>query len=174
MADEITLTEYDARWPERYHAELGRIVAALPVGVVQRAEHIGSTAIPGMLAKPVVDILIGVSDLDPARATFPPLLEKLGYAHWGDNPKRDRLFFVKGLPPNGPRTFHLHVAGLQGEMWDRILFRDYLRAHPAEARRYERLKRALAERFAEDREAYSEGKTDYHDEVVAKARRDPA
>jgi GrpB-like predicted nucleotidyltransferase (UPF0157 family) len=171
--DEIRLVEYDSAWPERYRAEVGRIVAALPDGVVRRAEHIGSTAVPGMIAKPIVDLLIGVSDLEEARVTFPPLLERLGYAFWEANPKKDRLFFVKGLPPNGPRTFHIHVTSLDGEMWDRVLFRDYLRIHADEARRYEQLKRELAAMFPEDREAYSEAKTSYHEGVIAKAKGDP-
>jgi GrpB-like predicted nucleotidyltransferase (UPF0157 family) len=125
-----------------------------------------------MLAKPVVDILLGVDSLEGTRATFPSALEKLGYAFWEDNPKKDRLFFVKGLPPHGPRTFHIHVTTSESEMWERGLFRDYLRAHPEEARRYERLKQDLAAKFPEDREAYSEGKTGYHTKVVAKAKRD--
>lgn len=173
MGDNIQLVEYDPVWPERYREEIARIVDALPPGVVHRAEHIGSTAVPGMIAKPIVDILIGVDDLESARRAFPPLLERLGFAYWEDNPKKDRLFFVKGLPPNGPRTFHIHVTTLQGEMWDRVLFRDYLRVHPEEVSRYERLKRDLAAQFPEDREAYSDGKTSYHREVVAKARLDP-
>src|SRR4051794_1338794 len=127
MADDIELVEYDPSWPERYQAELGRIIAALPAGVIQRAEHIGSTAVPGMVAKPVVDILIGVDDLKKARETFPAFLDRLGYAFWSENPKDDRLFFVKGLAPNGPRTFHVHVTSLGAEMWDRVLFRNYLR-----------------------------------------------
>ncbi len=162
MYDEIALTNYDPAWPGRYEQELDRVAAALPIEILRRAEHIGSTAVPGMLAKPVVDILLGVDSLEDARETFPPILEKLGYAFWEDNPKKDRLFFVKGLPPNGPRTFHIHVTTLDSEMWERVLFRDYLRTHPEEARRYEELKQDLASKYPEDREAYSEGKTVYH------------
>ena len=170
MGDEIALVEYDPTWPGRYQAELSRVSDALPHGIVRRAEHIGSTAVPGMLAKPVVDILLGVDSLEAARRALPPVLKELGYAFWEDNPKKDRLFFVKGLPPNGPRTFHIHVTTLDSEMWERVLFRDYLGAHPEEARRYEQLKRDLAVKFPEDREAYSEGKTEYHEAVVARAR----
>src|SRR5258708_4992009 len=160
MGDEIALVEYDPTWPGRYQDELSQVSAALQHGIVRHAEHIGSTAVPGMLAKPVVDILIGVDSLEVAGREFQPVLKALGYAFWGDNPKKDRLFFVKGLPPNGPRTFHIHVTSLDREMWERVLFRDYLRAHPEEARRYEQLKRDLAIKFPEDREAYSEGKTE--------------
>jgi GrpB-like predicted nucleotidyltransferase (UPF0157 family) len=168
--DAIELHPYDASWPHRYEGELARIKAALPAGSIRRAEHIGSTAIPGMLAKPIIDILLAVDSLEHARATLPSILERLGYAYWADNPNQDRLFFVKGLPPNGPRTFHVHVTTRDSVMWDRVLFRDYLRRNRKEAERYEYLKEDLAERFSSDREAYSEGKSQYHASVVRKAR----
>ena len=103
----------------------------------------------------------------------------MGYAYWPDDPAPDRMFFVKGLPPNGPRTHHVHVVEPSisynprlGEFsfTDRLLFRDYLRAHPDEARRYENLKSDLAARFPDDREGYTEGKTEYVYGVTLKAR----
>lgn len=168
--DPVELHPYDPASPARYEAELARIRTTLPLATITRAAHIGSTAVPGMFGKPIVDILVAVDSLEHARETFPPILEGLGYAHWADNPKKDRLFFVKGLPPNGPRTFHIHVTTSDSEMWDRVLFRDYLRSNAEEARRYEQLKQDLAAKFPHDREAYSEGKSKYHDSVVAKAR----
>ena len=98
-------------------------------------------------------------------------LDALGYAFWWDNPKTDRLFFVKGLPPSAPqRTHHIHMTEIDGEMWQRLIFRDYLRAHPDEAARYAALKHDLATRHSQDREAYTDAKSDYVDGVLAKAR----
>ncbi len=116
--DEVQLVDYDPRWPAMFLAELERLRAALPPGLIVAAEHFGSTAILGMMAKPIIDILIAVASLDDAirRAVRP--MEALGYAFWSDNPKRDRLFFVKGLPPAAPqRTHHFHMTEPGGEMW---------------------------------------------------------
>ena len=108
-----------------------------------------------------------------------PALEALGYAYWRDDPAPDRLFFVKGLPPNGPRTHHVHLVELSVSkdprlgaftFADRLRFRDYLRAHPEEAERYAALKRSLSAQFSEDREAYTQGKTEYVYAVMQKAR----
>ncbi|MBD1865322.1 MULTISPECIES: GrpB family protein [Trichocoleus] len=78
---------------------------------------------------------------------------RLGYAYWLDNPDPEWMFFVKGLPPNGPRTHHLHMVEPDSVLWERLLFRDYLRKHADEAARYAQLKYHLAQRFFSDREA---------------------
>ncbi len=98
-------------------------------------------------------------------------LDALGYAFWADNPRRDRLFFVKGLPPRAPRrTHHVHMIEPSAEMWDLLLVRDILRADPEEAARYAALKRELAVRHREDREAYTDAKAGYVAALLAKAR----
>ncbi len=90
-------------------------------------------------------------------------MEALGYAFWADNPRRDRLFFVKGLPPAAPqRTHHVHITELDGEQWRR-------RAHPDEAQLYAVLKQNLAAQHSRDREAYTAAKSDYVNAVMAKA-----
>ncbi len=170
--DDVHLVDYDVRWPARYAIEAARVLAALPGGLVLATEHFGSTAIPGMVAKPVIDILIAVRSLPQARTVAVPVMEALNYAFWMDNPRRDRLFFVKGLPPAAPhRTHHVHMTELDGDMWHRLLFRDYLRSNPDEAARYAALKRDLAARHAADREAYTAAKAAYVDEVMTKAER---
>jgi GrpB-like predicted nucleotidyltransferase (UPF0157 family) len=169
--DEIYLVEYDPRWTEMYAAEAERVQAALPAGLVSAIEHFGSTAIPGLVAKPIIDILIAVRSVQEAREIAVRPLEAIDYAFWSDNPQRDRLFFVKGLPPAAPhRTHHVHITELGSDMWERLLFRDYLRAHPDEASRYGNLKLGLMARFRDDREAYTAAKSSYLDEVMAKAR----
>jgi GrpB-like predicted nucleotidyltransferase (UPF0157 family) len=168
--DEVHLQAYDPAWPAQYEAEAQRLRAVLPPGLILAMEHFGSTAIPGLPAKPVIDILIAVRDLPRARAVAVRPLQAIGYAFWSDNPKPDRLFFVKGLPPAAPhRTHHVHMTEPDGEMWHRLLFRDYLRAHPDEAARYSALKQDLAVRHRLDREAYTAAKTAYVLAVMAKA-----
>jgi len=170
--DDVRLVDYDQGWPAKYAAEAARVLVALPAGLVCAVEHFGSTAIPGMAAKPIIDILVAVRSVEDARERAVGPMEALGYAYWADNPKRDRLFFVKGLPPSAPhRTHHVHMTEQDGEMWRRLLFRDYLRAHPDEAARYAALKWDLAAKHRTDREVYTAAKSAYVDAVIAKAAR---
>jgi GrpB-like predicted nucleotidyltransferase (UPF0157 family) len=168
--DEVLLEKYNPLWPEMYEAEIARVRQVLPPGLVLAAEHFGSTAIPGLLAKPVIDILVAVRSLDEARRLAVAPMETLDYAYWADNPRDDRMFFVRGLPPAPSRTHHVHLTELGGAMWSRLVFRDYLRAHADEAARYAALKIELAARHHTDREAYTEAKTGYVDSVLAKAK----
>lgn len=116
---------------------------------------------PGLSAKPVIDILIGVYSLEAAKAVIPQI-EALGYGYWREDTTPRRLYFVRGLPPNGPRSHHIHLVEKDTEFWrTHLLFRDILRADSAEARRYEELKTRLAAQFTNDREAYTDGKADY-------------
>ena len=114
-----------------------------------------------MLAKPIIDILVGVHSLETAKAAVPKI-EALGYGYWREDTIPRRLYFVKGLPPNGPRSHHIHLVEQGTEFWrTHLLFRDILRADPNEARRYKALKRCLAAEFIDDREAYTNGKASY-------------
>ncbi len=180
MEDEILIEPYDPHWPQLFNDEAMRLREALPRNLVVAVEHFGSTAVPGLASKPIIDLLVAVRSLDDARRVAVPALEGLGYAHWYENPDTSRLFFVRGLPPHGPRTHHVHMVepgvshdarlGMY-EFTDRLLFRDALRADPDEARRYAALKRHLAAKFPGDREAYTEGKTQYIIAVMERARR---
>jgi GrpB-like predicted nucleotidyltransferase (UPF0157 family) len=169
LSDRIELVPYDPRWPALFAAEAPLIRAALGEPVVA-IEHFGSTAIPGMAAKPIIDILVAVRSL-AAMGHAEAALAPLGYVFWRDNPKRDRMFFVKGMPPYGARrTHHIHITEPNGAMWQRRIFRDYLISHPDEARRYEALKRGLMAKFPDDREAYTAAKTNFVDAVMRLAK----
>lgn len=172
VADDVEIVRYDPAWPAVFDTEADRLHAALDAMEVCGIEHFGSTAVPGLAAKPIIDILIAVRSLTRAKATMIEPIVALGYVYWAENPKPDRMFFVKGMPPFGDRrTHHVHITEPDGEMWQRRLaFRDYLRANPDEAGRYEALKRDLAKRFPADREAYTEAKTDYVEAVYRKLR----
>lgn len=168
--DEIEIVDYDPRWPELFDEEAKRLRATLDPALILGLEHFGSTAVPDLSAKPIIDILIAVQSLADAQASLVEGLRKLGYVWWAENPKADRMFFVKGMPPFGPRrTHHVHVTEIHGEMWRRLAFRDWLRAHPQEARSYGQLKRRLAAEHPTDREAYTDAKSVWIESVMRKA-----
>jgi GrpB-like predicted nucleotidyltransferase (UPF0157 family) len=161
--DDVRIVPYDPDWPALFTAEAARLRDVLDPKQIVGIEHFGSTAVPGLAAKPIIDILIAVVSLAAAKSAMVEPITRLGYLYWPDNPKTDRMFFVKGMPPHGQhRTHHVHITEPNGEMWQRRLpFRDHLRAHPDEARRYEALKHELAARYPDDREMYTTAKSDY-------------
>jgi GrpB-like predicted nucleotidyltransferase (UPF0157 family) len=168
--DEVEIVNYDPRWPDLFDEEARRLRAALDPSLILGLEHFGSTAVPDLSAKPIIDILIAVRSLAQAQAGFVEALRNLDYVYWADNPKKDRMFFVKGMPPFGSgRSHHVHVTEPDGEMWQRLAFRDYLRAHPEEARTYQRLKIRLAAEHQPDRDAYTDAKSAYVETVMRKA-----
>jgi GrpB-like predicted nucleotidyltransferase (UPF0157 family) len=120
--------------------------------------HVGSTAVTGLAAKPVIDILAGVRDLESSRACF-DVLARIGYVY-APHRADEMHWFCKPHPSR--RTHHLHLVPHGSRRFrDELAFRDYLRAHPGEAREYAALKRRLAERFARDREAYTDAKAGF-------------
>ena len=168
--DEVEIVDYDPRWPLLFDEEAKRLRVVLDPSLIVGLEHFGSTAIPGLSAKPIIDILIAVRSLCVARGSFVEALRGLDYVYWADNPKKDRMFFVKGMPPFGSkRSHHVHVTEPQGEMWQRLAFRDYLRAHPEEAETYGRLKKRIAAEHKMDREVYTDAKSTYVASVMRKA-----
>lgn len=177
-ADSVEVVAADPAWPERFAKEAKAIADELSLPGLG-IEHIGSTAVPGLDAKPIIDILLlPPQEIDPHRLIEP--LERLGYQYWSENPDTTRMFFVKGMPPQGSgRTHHVHVMDL-GEASRRLLFRDWLRNHPEDAQRYAQVKHQLARRFPTDREAYTDGKDDIVAQILGRAlnplerRRDPA
>ncbi|MEL7085765.1 MAG: GrpB family protein [Cyanobacteria bacterium J06597_1] len=168
--DKVVIKPYDPNWVLLFSQEATRIQLACDRALITRIEHFGSTAVPGLAAKPIIDILLGVRSLADAKQVAISQLEHLGYAYWFDNPDPQRMFFVKGLPLNGPRTHHIHMVEPDSVLWERLIFRDYLRQHPDEASRYATLKYDLARCFSSDREAYTAGKAEYVKSVMQKAR----
>ncbi len=168
--DDIEIVDSDPTWPDKFEAERTVLLSVLGEDGVLAIEHFGSTAVPNLPAKPIIDILIAVQDLSAAKAAFVPKLDTIGYVFWADNPKTDRLFFVKGLPPYGPkRSHHIHVAERPSEMWSQLAFRDYLRANPNVAQEYAALKRQLATQYRHDREAYTQAKGDFIATIMKRA-----
>lgn len=169
----LEIVAYDPAWPSVFEAEALAIREALgPLAL--RIDHHGSTSIPGLAAKPVVDIQISVGALQPLPEYGDPL-SKLGYIHVPHPDDSCCPFFHR--PASWPHTHHVHVVELGGAEESKTLaFRDYLREHRDEAREYQRLKEALARRFSAgttaDREAYAQGKSGFVERIVALALRD--
>jgi putative glutamine amidotransferase len=153
------VVEPDAGWPARFDAESIRILGALPVDLVSRIDHVGSTAVPGLRAKPTVDIQLSVRSMAPRSAYVDPL-RALGY-DWALDPIDDEHEFFS-LDLGGQRAFQIHVC-LGGGPWERrhLLFRDWLRAHPQDAAAYADLKDRLAAAHPRDLYAYVDGKTPF-------------
>ena len=161
----VRLVPYDPRWPALFAAEAARLRAALGPGLPMALEHMGSTAVPGLAAKPVLDMLGGY----PAGAdvgAYVAALVRAGYVHRGEQGIPGREFFRRGEP----RAWHLHLAVQDGAFWrEHLAFRDALRAHPAWRDAYEALKRDLAHRHAHDRASYTEAKGAFVRAVLAGA-----
>lgn len=154
----VRIVEYDARWPVAAADELRRIGQALGPAAV-RLEHVGSTAVPGLAAKPILDLQLSVADIEQ-RAAYVEPLERLGYLFVPDREWPDYHFF--GKPPERPRSHHLHVCETGSEHEFRHLaVRDFLRSHSDEAAAYAALKRDVASRHPQDRLAYIAGKDEY-------------
>ncbi len=160
LEDQILLENYNDSWIDKAVKEISQIKAQCCFPWLIAIEHIGSTAIKNIQAKPVIDILIGVDDIEKARLLLIPILKDMGYVFWSDNPEKDRLFLVKGMPPFGnKRTHHLHVCKFNSTKWkERLLFRDYLNTNESARLGYETLKLKLAGEFINDREKYTDGK----------------
>ena len=154
-----------AQFADERQAIREAIDAAIPLAI----EHFGSTAIPGMPAKPIIDIMIG-ADRQHWSAII-QALQCLAYVHWTDNPDPDREFLVKGMPPCGARrTHHVLLCEKDSPFWERLLFRDYLQHHADERQAYADLKAQLAARYPKDREAYTQGKAALVAAITGRAR----
>jgi GrpB-like predicted nucleotidyltransferase (UPF0157 family) len=154
-------------WKEKYEKE-AILWRELLGDILEDIHHIGSTAIPGLWAKPVIDILIEVKSLEEVDPLNERFREK-GYDPKGENGLLNRRYFQKG---GDNRTHHVHIfPHRHEEVFRHIVFRDYLIAHPKEAKRYEELKRKLATEFTDNPALYSEGKTNLIRELDEKAKK---
>lgn len=165
ISERVRLVPHDEGWSASFRAERARLVALFPQ--FREVEHIGSTAVPGMPAKPIIDILVGVDSMAVANALFEPILQA-GYttSRAYNEMLPDRRWFMRSRA--GYRTHHLHVVALGSKTWiEHLLFRDKLRSNPALAQEYASLKAELAARFERDREAYTDAKSQFVAAVLA-------
>ena len=169
----VEIVPYDARWPELFVEERNRLIGLFPA-LIRRVEHFGSTAVPGLAAKPIVDMLIEVASMDETRAQIVPILEGVGYDYFwrpsdGDETPPFYAWFIR-RDEAGRRTHHIHMVERDYPQWESLLFRDYLIAHDEIAAEYVRVKRRLAAEFPNDRDAYTNGKGTFIRRVTADAR----
>ena len=160
----VEIVEFDPAWPAMFEEEKARILEACGEWL-ETVEHIGSTSVPGLAAKPIIDMMPGLRRLEDGRHCIEPM-EKLGYQYLGEYGIPERLYFNRGVP----RSHHVHMFVVGHGQWDRhLLFRDYLRTHPQAAAAYADLKRELARRHREDRDAYTDAKTEFVRTIEAQA-----
>jgi len=165
--DDVVIVDYDPLWPAAYRFEATLIAHAL-ADVYVEMHHVGSTSIPGLGAKPTIDILVVVAQFAPVEE-YIRRLTPIGYQHVSHEDDAIRLFFRKGMA----HSHHLHIV--EHGAWEyrrHLLFRDYLRTHPETAQEYERLKRQLADQFGEERARYTASKADFIRSVIATAARE--
>jgi GrpB-like predicted nucleotidyltransferase (UPF0157 family) len=165
----ISLTNYDNNWTMLYKKE--KIILERIFGESIKIEHIGSTAIVGLVAKPTIDILIE----KPKKMSNEQIINKMienGYIHMKEQNRH--LMFVKGYSSSGleKESYHIHMGPInQDWLWDRVYFRDFLNKNPEEAIKYEKLKKDLALKYKNDREAYTEGKAKYINKITENAKK---
>ena len=160
----VEVVDYSSHWPSEFEALAAPIRAALG-DLALAVEHIGSTSVPGLAAKPIIDLDVVIS----SRLKLPETLARLaalGYVHRSNLgiPGREAFHWI------GPKRHHLYVCAVDTpSLRQHLLFRDYLRAHPAEAQAYGELKKRLAEQHRNDREAYGLAKTDFATRILSRA-----
>lgn len=164
----VSLELYDPTWPDVYEQEVTRLRAVSAIDEhVPAFEHVGSTAIEGLAAKPIVDLL-AVVDSTVDVEELVPIFEARGYEHRPNDPVGDRVFLTKGPPAN--RTHYLSVCEAGSDTHrEQVAFRDYLRANPGVTTEYATLKGDLASEYADDRASYTEAKSEFVTEVLERA-----
>ncbi|TET46545.1 GrpB family protein [candidate division TA06 bacterium] len=166
----VAIVDYDPAWPEQFRLEKEKLLAAIG-SYVAEIQHIGSTAVPGLAGKPVIDVMVGVHPLSEADAVCIDAIIQLGYEYVSAFEKDTpfRRYFRKNNS-NGVRTHQIHLVEIGSEWWLRHLaFRDYLRSHAEAREAYERVKRELASKEWEDVNDYAEAKTEFIRAIEEKA-----
>ena len=176
VEEDVAIVPYDPAWPELFLSEKAHLLSCLPHELIRRIEHFGSTAIPGLAAKPVIDILVEVTDLEATKRRIVPVLEGQGYDYFwrpthGDDGPPYYAWFIKRDRTTSVRTHHIHMVERQfAEHWNRLLFRDFLIEHAPVAEDYQALKLHLAAAYPNDRVAYTRGKTEFVLAITERAR----
>ncbi|WP_085299323.1 GrpB family protein [Cognaticolwellia mytili] len=159
----VVLEKYDPSWPEKFEIEKAQLLVAAGQWNYGNVEHVGSTSIEGMIAKPIIDIMFGVKSLEDSKLAIDALV-KAGYDYW---PYKADLMHWFCKPSDAFRTHHLHLIPFESDLWkERIKFRDKLRENNKLANDYANLKRELASKYREDREAYTQEKWPFIQKVL--------
>lgn len=171
VKEEVNIVPYDSSWVSKFKKESDFLKNKFPK-IIKRLEHFGSTSVPGLSAKPIVDMLIEVTSYKDVKREIVPVLESFGYDYFW-RPEIDKppyyAWFIK-RDSKGIRTHHLHMVIKKSKIWERLYFRDYLRTHPDVAKEYETLKKRLSKENHNDRESYTKAKTEFVSQVTQKAK----
>ncbi len=160
----VAVAPYNPCWADEFEKERNKILKTCGKSI-DAVEHIGSTSVPNLPAKPIIDIAVGITRLKDAKKLIKPLAN-IGYHFYRIN--QYEMFFAKG--PDSCRTHYIHVVRYKGAKWNNdILLRNYLRTHPKEIREYATLKNQLAKQYGNDRYAYTAQKDAYIKSVIKKA-----
>ena len=163
----VQVVPYSKNWPAMFEAEVELLQKALEPWLVAEIEHVGSTAVPGLHAKPIIDIMAPVQDLDSSRRAI-QAAQSVGYCYYPYKPDQMH-WFCKPAPSS--RTHHLHLIPWGSRLWqERLAFRDALRRSPTLAQQYANLKLNLAAQFPLDREAYTEAKAPFVATILSSYR----
>ncbi len=169
--DDVSLVPYCSKWEQLAVAEINAIRETIELPYIA-IEHLGSTAVNSLSAKPIIDIFIALDSIDEAEQWVKPL-EALGYLYWASNPEQSHRRFFKGLPPFGlARTHHVHIMQIGDEFKRRVAFRNLLRQDATTRKQYEVLKQQLAGKYPRDRESYTAGKGEFIREMLKSYKHD--
>lgn len=176
MSEPVAIEPYNPLWPRMFILEKNHLLSCFSGELIKRIEHVGSTAVYGLAAKPIVDMLVEVSSLDLAKEIIVPELESQGYDYfwrptWGNDIPPFYAWFIK-RDATGKRTHHIHMVEHDFEHWDWIGFRDYLRDHPETANMYQMLKVHLASQHGSDRIRYTHMKSKFIRRCIKKISRE--
>jgi GrpB-like predicted nucleotidyltransferase (UPF0157 family) len=162
----IEIVPYNSDWPGQFESESAALGKCLMPWLNGEIQHVGSTAVPGLDAKPVIDIMAPVCDLESSRAAL-AVLPQLGYLYW---PYRAEVMHWLCKPSAAVRTHHLHLVPYGSQLWfDRLAFRDFLRCNVAVAKEYAQLKHRLAQLHRFERDAYTDAKFPFVQRVLEMA-----
>ena len=166
---QVIIVDYDPNWPQMYEQEKARIQDAIGEYLID-IQHVGSTSIPGLSAKPIIDIMPIIRDIALIPHCVQPL-ESLDYAYFGENGIPGRYYFRKPADiMSQPHTYHLHVLEKGHDQWAMmLLFREYMLLHPESAQQYDLLKRELATKFGFDRVGYTDAKESFVKSIIRAA-----
>lgn len=166
IVDQVSIVNYDSNWPQQFKIFSEWLRKHLSLSTHTLVEHYGSTSIPNLAAKPIIDVLMEL----PSPDCIPEIIKKLNDFEWEFWKYEDHLIFIKRTQLMGNRCFHLHIAPRNHSIWNGLLFRDYLRKHEKAAQEYASLKYRLAERFQTDREKYTMAKTSFINDILIKMK----
>jgi GrpB-like predicted nucleotidyltransferase (UPF0157 family) len=175
IKERISIEPYKPAWLKMFKEEKNFLRKRLPRDLIKRIEHFGSTSVPGLSSKPIIDILVEVKSLEETKKQIVPILEDEGYEYFwrpafGDYGPPYYAWFIK-RNSEGKRTHHIHMVESDSELWDRLYFRDYLKEYPEVAKSYNDLKIKLSKQYPNDRVKYTEGKSEFIRKITKEAKK---